>query len=465
VPFSTALRAYLEAGGDDIRPTLEVEWPEEDEAGRYSIGDLAVPGVGMFEGRITQIQEPTEGVTARFSGIAVLETTVTLADDDRRIMRRLEGAADCRRIVATVKQASPDVPYADWSVALAGIVDRWRFYGGHLIDLVIRTDDRWLESPVFKLPILQAEWEDLPPENRGVWMPQVFGIWDSRGLSDQGLMPTVKVAQRGDSLRWDLVCHGWVQSLPRLYVGTGDSFALASTANYYVNRIFREGEYITLITWGGTREVTPAADQEVRVDCSGLTLDGTIPTPAEVAADPEANLAYNPVAQLRLWLRLYARNLWRFGAYPAEVGINAAAWDAAEEYAERYGLRGAFRLGGSKEQRTALDVVTEWLGNWTMFRPYWTAAGELAMGVLDPRWPGYGTGSYFNLIRDEDKHVLTKYSIDLDPEGIVNRVTAEHLFDAAQNKSWASLEVQDLTQEESQTHDMRMTMGPSSREN
>jgi hypothetical protein len=392
---------------------------------------------------------------------------VTLADDDRRIMRRLEGPANCRRVVATIKQGSPNpaVPYADWSVALAGIVDRWKFHGGHLVDLVIRTDDRWLDSPVFRLGILQSEWEDLPEETRGTWMPQVFGIWDSRGLSDKGFIPTIKVASRGDSLRWDFISHGWMQSVPRVYVGSGDTFTVAPTSNYAINRIFRNGEYITLIVWGGTAEVTPAEGQEVRVDCSGLTIDGTIPTQAEIDADPAANLSYNPVAQLRLWLRLYARNLWRQGTYPAEIGIAVAAWDEAEEYAERYGLRGAIRLGGSKDQRTALEVITEWLGNWTMFRPYWTAAGELAMGVLDPRWPGYGTGSYFNLIRDESEHVLAKYPVESDPEGVINRVSAEHLYDAAQNKSWGTLEVQDLTQEEDHTHDMRMTMGPSSREN
>jgi len=465
VPYSSALKAYLEGGGEDIRPTLEVAWPDEVAPGRYSTADLAIAGVGNFESRIESIQEPTEGVTPRFAGVAVMETTVTLLDDDRRIMRRLEGPRNCRRIVATAKQGSPDpaVPYADWSVALAGIIDRWKFHGGSKVDLVIRTDDRWLESPVFRLAILQSEWEDLPEANRGIWMPQVFGIWDSTGLSDKGFVPTIKVASRGDSLRWDFISHGWLQSVPRVYVGSGDTFAIAPTANYAIDRIFREGERITLIVWGGTAAVTPAADQEVRVDCSGLTLDGTVPTQAEVDADPEANLAYNPVAQLRLWLRLYARNLWRAGAYPAEVGIDATAWDAAEEYAERYGLRGAIRLAGSKEQRTALDVITEWLGNWTMFRPYWTAAGLLAIRAIDPRWPGYGSGSYFNLIRDEDKHVLAKYAVEPDPEGILNRVDTEHLFDAVE-KSWGTLAVQDLTQGEDHTHDMRMTMGPSSRE-
>jgi len=382
VPFSNALKAYIEGGGKNIRPTLEVAWPGEAAPGRYSTADLAIAGVGNFEARIESIQEPTEGVTPRYAGVAVLETTVTLIDDDRRIMHRFEGPRKCRRITATVKQGSPDpaVPYADWSVALAGIVDRWKFHGGHLVDLVIRTDDRWLDSPVFRLGILQSEWEDLPAANRGVWMPQVFGIWDSRGLSDRGFIPTINVALRSTTLRWDLISHGWMQSVPRVYVGSGDTFAIAPTTNYAINRIFRNGEDITLIVWDPS--FCPAEDQEVRVDCSGLTLDGTIPTQAEIDADPEANLAYNPVAQIRLWLRLYARNLWRQGAYPAEVGIDEAAWDAAEEYAERYGLRGAIRLGGSKEQRTALDIVTEWLGNWTMFRPYWTAAGLLAMGSL-----------------------------------------------------------------------------------
>jgi hypothetical protein len=463
VPYSAALKAYIESGGaDSIHTTLQVAWPEDDE-GRYATVDLAIPGVGNFDARITAISEPTEGVTPRFAGVAVLETTVTLVDDEARsIARRLKGSKRCRRITATVKWGSPDVPYADWYVAVAGILDRWRFHGDHLVDLIIRTDDRWLTSPALRLGILQSEWEDLPEDNRGLWMPQVFGIWDSRGISDKGLVPTITVARRGTTLRWDFVSHGRMQSVPRVYVGGGDTFALAPSSRYAINRIFRQGEYVTLVIWNP--DACPAAEQEVRVDCSGLTLDGSLPTPAEIAADPEANLAYNPVAELRLWIRLYARNLWRAGAYPAEVGINAASWDNAEEYAERYGLRGAFIVGGTKENRTALEVMTEWLGNWTMFRPYWTAAGELAMGVIDPRWPGYGTGSYFNLIRHEDRHVLTHPEFSTDPEGILNRVTAEHLFDAAQNKSWADLAVQDLTQGEDHSHDMRMTMGPSSRE-
>ena len=468
MPYSTALREYIEGGGIEFVTTVEIVWPEQDEPGRYATADLAVPGVGNFEARIKDIQEPTEGVTPRYAGVAVLETTVTLIDDARRsIMRILKGPADCRRAAATVKWGSPGVPYADWYTVLAGILDRpAKFYGERLIDLVIRTDDRWLESPVLRLGIIPAEWEDLPADIGGTWMPVLFGIHDSRGLSDRGMVPTVKVASRGDSLRWDFISHGWLQSVPRVYVGSGDSFSLAPVGHFFVQRIYRNGNYMTIIVWAGTREVTPAADQEVRVDCSGLTLDGTIPTIAEVAADPEANLAYNPVAQLRLWLRLYARNLWKYGAYPAEVGIHSASWDAAEEYAERNLLRGAFRVGGTKEQRTALDVVTEWLGNWTMFRPYWTAQGELAMGVIDTAaWPGYGTGSYFNLIRDEDRSVLSRPVFESDPEGILNRISAVHLFDLAENKSWGTLEAQDLTQDEDHAHDMRLTMGPSSREN
>lgn len=469
MPYSSALRAYLEGGGAEFATTVEIAWPEQATPGRYATADLAIPGVGNFEARIKDIQEPTEGVTPRYAGVAVLETTVTLIDDPRRsIMRILKGPADCRRAPATVKWGSPAIPYADWYTVLAGILDRpAKFYGERLIDLVIRTDDRWLDSPVLRLGLLQSEWEDLPEESHGVWMPTIFGIHDSRGLSDRGMVPTVKVASRGDSLRWDFISHGWLQSVPRVYVGTGDSFTIAPAANYGLNRIYRNGEQITLIVWAGTADVTPAADQEVRVDCSGLTLDGVVPSQAEVDADPEANLAYNPVDQLRLWVRLYARNLWRQGLYPAEVGIHAASWDAASEYAERQEppLRGAFRIGGTKDQRTALDVITEWLGNWTMFRPYWTAQGELALAVIDTgSWPGYGTGSFFNLIRDEDRLVISAPSFESDPEGILNRISSEHLFDLAESKSWGSLQVQDLTQAEDHAHDMRMTMGPSSRE-
>ncbi len=465
MPYSTALKTYIEAGGEEIQPTLEILWPEQSAPGRYSTADLAVAGEGHFEARIQEITEPTEGVQARYTGVAVLETTVTLVDDQaRNIMQILEGGSETRRTVATVKWGSPRVPYADWYVALQGIIDRWSYEGGRIVRLVIRTDDRWLDSPIMKIGILQSEWEDLPQESRGLWMPIIFGIHDSRGLSDQGMIPTVKVASRGDSLRWDFISHGWLQSVPRVYVGSGSTWTIAPTTNYGLNRISRNGNRMTLIVWGGSAAVTPAADQEVRVDCSGLTLDGTIPSQAAIDANPEVNLAYNPVAQLRLWLRLYARNLWKEGAYPAEVGIDTASWAEAENYAERYTLRGAFRIGGDREQRTALDVVNEWLGNWTMFRPYWAAAGQLAMGVIDPRWPGYGTGTFFNLIRDEAANVHAKPAFKRDPEGIINRVSAAHLFDEAQGKSWATLEVQDLTQTEDHADDLRMTMGPSSRE-
>lgn len=465
MPYSETLKAYLETGEQELYPTLEIEWPD-GEIGRYATADMAIPGVGNFAGIIESINEPTEGVSARYAGLAVLETRVTLIDKTGELRRHLKGPRECRGVEATVKMGCPRaaVPYGDWQVVIAGIFDRPRYHSGNRVDLVIRTDDRWLTSPALRLAVLQSEWEDLPEENRDVWMPLIFGIHDSVGLSDKGMVPTVKVAQRGDSLRWDLVAHGWMQSVPRVYVGSGDSFTLATPGHYLMQRLFREGEALTLIVWDGTAEHTPASDQEVRVDVSGLTLDGTIPTQAEIDADPRANLAANPVGQLRLWLRLYARNLWRSGAYPDEVGIDSASWDAAEEYAERYGLSGAFRIGGDKEQRTALEVITEWLGNWTMFRAYWTAAGELALGVFDCRWPGHGTGTAFNLIREAGKLMMNKPTIEPDAEGILDRVTVAHLFDAAQSKSWSTLEVQDLTRSERHTHDMRLTMGPSSRE-
>lgn len=451
--YTAGMKAYLARADALIVPTVEVTWPGTWPAGRYSSSSFGMAGVGQFVEAVrpATFGDVTDGFDPRMPGLTELETTVTMIDRDRSLMKILEGPYDCRRTRIVAKWGSPFLAYADWEVLLDGILDRWSYHDSCLVDLTFRTDARWLDSKIPREPLSPAEWPDLPNGSRGIYLPQILGSHDGQNLSGKGFVPTVMARYSAGSLRWDVISHGNVAA-PRVYLSSGGTtdrtglpaFGLkTSGVHYAVEGYLIGGKWCTVIRWLPGQ--IPAVDDVVQCDVEGFrtTSDGT-------------RVVTNPVAQMRLWLVNFGWGRWLTGPWLSEASspLDSASWSAAEAAAELHKLEGAFYVGGTTEQRRVREVLEGWLNSWRMFRCWWTPAGKLAIRALDVAHPGVGNGDDFSLVRKED--FGEGFQVADSASGIANRVSMTHLFEAATGKSWASLDVQDLSQDEDVTVNVRM---------
>jgi hypothetical protein len=435
--YGAAFRAYCVRPDAVIVPTLEVSWPD-GTVGRYSTAEWDVAGVGTFAR-----QAPADGFGDSVDGFDPLtanlegrEITVTLIDNDREIMKRLE-RYDCRRSRAVAKHAAPALGYGDWETLLDGILDRWSYHDGGLVDLVIRTDARWMDCRAPKFALSPAEWEGLPNASRGIYLPTPFGSHDGQSLSAKGFWPTTCVRFAAGTLRWDLICHGGTYAVPRVYLHSGGTVTLkTSGVDYAVEGYLVGGKWCVVVRWLPGH--IPAADDTVQVDIDGMTTIG----PGGGA------LVTNPVQQLRLWAVNFGYGSWRAGAGlpDSSAPIDSAWWSMSEAYAAAHHLEGSWGVGGTTAQGRVEDVFRRWLETWPMFRPWWTPAGKLAILPLALVWPGMGSGDAFDLVREDDCGQLP--TVEDDSTGLISSVSLAHLYEAATGKSWASLDVQDPSRPE-----------------
>jgi hypothetical protein len=438
--YSAAFRAYAVRHDKDIVPTLEVTWPGDWPAGRYSSSAFAVASLGQFVEAVSPATfgDITDGYEARTTGLTQLETTVTLIDKDRSITRILEGPYECRRARAVACWGSPGLARADWETLLDGMLDRWAYHDGYLVDLTIRTDARWLDGRSREV-LSPAEWANLPDASRGIYLPNVFGSHDGQNMTAQGFVPTTMVRFSAGSLRWDLVAHGAMSSVPRVYQ---NGTLKTAGVHYSIAYPVVGGKLCTVIQW----IVIPAATDTVQCDVDGATNVGA----------GGGTLVTNPVTQMRLWLVNHGWGRWLTGAYLSEASspLDSTSWSLAEAYAAKYLLEGAFRVGGTTEPARVEDVFKAWLDGWRIFRAWWTPAGKLGLRAFELTHPGVGNGDEFDLVRKGD--FLSRPEVSDDVTGLVSRVSLTHLYEAASGKAWGALDVQDLSQDEQATESVRM---------
>lgn len=456
--FSDAFRAYLQTPPPHrIATVLEIAWPGANPPARFGVADFPTT-TDFYVGRILEngVRDPREGVDHKSAALQVLESTVTIIDrvDEahrgtalyRDTQRILEGQLDPQRSVCTLLWASPDLDRSDWSVRLRGNLYSWSYHDSALVDLTLRTDDRWTHGDASRWPILKGEWPSAPDASLGVYLPVVYGTHLSTNLSGRGFIPTILVqTEEVEALRnrWDFVSLGYVTVTAVFRIRNNVPTQMVLASDYTILQRIVAGKACTIIQWNLSEDILTT--DTIQCDVKGLT---------DLGGGGGVQLT-NPVTELRHWLVNFAApDPWLSGTYKPELLIEPTSWAKAEAYAQRFHLEGGFRVGGSVDQRSVLDFVNEWLDSWQRFRPHWTPDGRLAMKVLDYEWPGQGAGTHFDLIRQRD--VLNRLNVQHDPSALLSRISATHLFDLAGKKNWGSMDAEDSGRIEKVTRTVRM---------
>jgi hypothetical protein len=132
-----------------------------------------------------------------------------------------------------------------------------------------------------------------------------------------------------------------------------------------------------------------------------------------------------------------------------------ASWDAAEDWADIFGLEGAAYIGGSTAMERAREIVDRWLQSFPCFRLFWNGAGELEIAIFDPTvWQGYPSGSDRRISTEQ----LSKgsYVVGMNTDKITKRISSSFCYSAADGQAYGLVDVEDMIQPELVTLSQRI---------
>lgn len=129
-----------------LRDTPPGDYPGADPSWLFlSSGIVFARGVPYWP-LVTEWGDISRGFDAFASGFQPLEVAVTLADGDDTVKRALESGQQ-RGSTAVIYYALPNNA-TDYQVLFTGILERWGYRSGHVVELTLRTDDAILRRYV-----------------------------------------------------------------------------------------------------------------------------------------------------------------------------------------------------------------------------------------------------------------------------------------------------------------------------
>lgn len=397
-----------------------------------------------YVGRIGEMDTISIGVPAKPGQLGFPETGFKVYEDDRKEITLAIESQDARRAPVTISwlaRASESDPWQE-AVLFTGILDRWKQTHPGTWDLTAKPDSKDLEGSIPKKAILKGEHPLADVVNKnpfGTYMPQVYGVHDSAGLSGKGMIPTIniQVGQVESTLTSDyLISQGYIAAATKVFV---DGILKTAGVEYNFMRKVKAGTMISYVAFSYPNLPTP--EQVVTVDADGF----------ESVGDGSGGVLTNPVAQLRHWLTNFGLGDHRSGNWLAlDALIDPESWAEAESWADIYAFEGAMRIGGSTEQQEVVDVVNGWLESWPEFRIHWNHLGKLAFGVMTPILEDSNLPRE-HWVRGDD---MISFAPETDTAQIMTRINQTYLYGVVDGKFWQSLDLQDLTQPDKNAEDI-----------
>lgn len=345
-----ALAAIIREGSL-VAPVLTVNWP--DETRRYSYApfvgpsDLAAPKT--IRDSVRSIGEVSESASDQDFQLTTTSFRATLSDDDGNIASRLARGYEFVGITATLDLAIQGLLAADWPRVWTGIVGDAPAQrpNERAFDVAFRNNDLPLKSFFPRSPLQRYDWPFIHADALNKWAPRIYGLHDSRTLTNDGAVPLLYVKTNANPFRY-LICEGWLRAVWQVYKD-GVPFT-----NYTLVRGIVNGRAYTWI------EVTTSQGSAVfTADVEGYAVN----------ADGTGDLIANQAAQLKHLLVNWGYNepeLIPSGGSPAwrsdsDAPVNTTAFTACAAFLDSLvysGDAGGFRYG-DEAQTTGLQAINE----------------------------------------------------------------------------------------------------------
>lgn len=440
--LAAAVKTALLDRSGTFSPVLTIRWFGDPAATRQyvSAGVIDTTGVGRTEDRVVAggWGDISRSVNERSSSTPSLSVAVSLADTDGGITALLEGGQNPRRSVVTIDWVTFSASGTARSTIFTGILDSWAQESPMLWRLGLKTDDSALRGFTPRFAIDAGISPNAPTNTKGIYLPVVYGVHNSGGLTTTGGMLKAVATSIDATTGYVYVASmGKLASINRVFKGTT---LKTVTVDYTINYAYLGGRIATTINMVAA---TVAADV-ITFDCTGLTsvADGTAGTFA--AAAPGGSVLTNPVEIVKHYLANFVYNDWQTGPWFSYGSVPiSSAFSAAESYSDTFRHAGTLLVGGTTEQARVADVVDAWLKSYPMYRLIWTLDGKLACKILDHRWPGYISDPWIRGDQAAQSDIAGSMKYAVDASQLTRQVSLSYLWGANDGKYWSSVNLED----------------------
>jgi hypothetical protein len=445
--LSSAMLTELRANGKTVVPILRLYFTAGTRS--YSDVGMASATLGTIYGKVIEWGALERSVSDRDNQITLNSATVQIEDTDASFSSLLEdaNAGTMRGTRAVILLTSPNVSPADWATLFDGYLANWSMTGLFQWTLEISPNDQPLMNPSFpKTPILAIDWPSVWDRTLyGEFVPIIYGIHDSRGSSDEGMVPCPCV----DRLQGRyLVCQGWAKDVPRVYDNASGSFLQKTVVtDYNITHPTINGRLYTLIHY----VTPPAEDVEVQADVDGYEAtgdgSGALLTGVDCLKHCLVNFVYGD----------YQGGNW---ASVGTVPINTTAFTAAQTFLTDMGWQKVSRRYGGEQKTSGMELIGDFCKSLQLMA-FFTRAGLISVAADDhrtttlwydePRW-----------LRYDQYEVGDSFRLDYDRDSIIDRLSIQYIYSEADGKFVQTLEVRDHSITEENADELALTWSNAS---
>lgn len=382
-------------------------------------------GLGHYAGRVIASQDISRAVSDRDHALQLSQTGITFECTSFDFQRELAGSGGNSirgaRAVALLGADDPTVAYTDYFTAFDGVVAKPQRAGKLQWSVVMHSNDQALRGAWPKTRFLPGDWPNIA--DLGLYakpLPVIYGIHDSRGSGDTGLVPCFYVDKLG--FRY-LVAHGWV-TVDRVYKD-----GALQGGGYSITHPTINGRLYTLIDF-----TSDQADAVITADVTGYESvgngSGSLITGANVWAH---------------FLSHFVLSDYQGGNWPATHAlISSAHVTATQSYLTDMGwTKVSGYIGGDKGKATGRDANDSFCRTQLLYA-FFTNGGKLAIAPDDHRVTtlSYAAPRWFRWDLDELEDSL---GITYEDGRLANRVDVDFLYGAAAGSFLQNTEVIDAS--------------------
>lgn len=418
--LSAAMLAELKANGNTVVPILSLYFTGGTR--RYAQVGIASATLGQVYGKVIQWGTLERSISDRDNQISLNKATVTIEDTDASFSSLLEdsNAPGMRGTRALIQLIGPNVAPADWATLFDGYLDNWSMSGLFVWTLDISPNDQPLVNASFpKTPLLAIDWPNIGDKTLyGEFVPLIYGVHDSRGSSDAGMVPCPYVDRIG--FRY-LVAHGWV-TVDRVYVD-----GVLTGAGFSITHPTINGRLFTLIDFSSDQ-----ADAEITADVTGYESvgngSGTTLTGVDCLKHALVNFVYGD----------YQGGNW---ASVGTVPINTSSFTTTQSFLTDMVWEGVSRRYGGASKTSGMDLIGDFCSSLQLLA-FFTREGQISVAPDDhrsltlwydePRW-----------LRYDLYEVGDSFRLEYDRDSIIDRLSIQYVYSEADGKFVQVVEVRD----------------------
>lgn len=425
---------------------------KREEIGLFASDAPNVKGEGTYLNRVMQWGTVVYSASGASGQLERPSMKVRIADHDNKLTDIFYGelGEDARFAPVDIRYASSEVPKLDadgnenWYTSFKGVLVTWdKIENAREWELTFRVDDSALESEIPRLKFNEFDYEDADPKIFNLFMPVLYGVYDTTGISEDGAVECpnidqvrfrrfVSVGVMSNVLR---VFSKGNQDEPPLLRTEGTTPGTATTAQYQVLFPIVNGLQTTVVefnlTGASQAEIDKFNELTITADVEGI----------EDIGDGTGILVRNADA-VKHFMTNFVFNNYRSGNWLADdpERLDLDAFAEVQTFLNELGQDTSHRIGGTSAKVKAKNIVGDFATQLRV-KIFWQENGTLGIRQNTP----FILDVYINdpWIR-EGYHDIEEPDYSLDDSQTVQQVFVNYIYRPAGNEYLANIEVRDI---------------------